>query len=338
MPESSAPKTLLVTGGAGFIGSNFLAFALEEFPDTQFINLDKLTYAGSRENMADFLDHPRHTFIHGDICDKALVAELFDAHSFDGLIHFAAETHVDRSITAADEFIKTNIEGTYILLEYARRVKSTRNDFRFLHVSTDEVYGSLGTEGYFTETSPYAPNSPYSASKAASDHLVRSYHHTYGLDTLISHCSNNYGPRQNMEKLIPTILWKSFQGEAIPIYGDGSNVRDWLFVTDHCRAISKIYLQGRSGETYVIGARNEKSNLELAHEITSILDKISPKESGSYQEQIQMVTDRPGHDFRYAIDPAKLERELGWAPKKDFQEGLEETIRWYLRQYKSQVS
>lgn len=337
MSQSQDHTHILTTGGAGFIGSNFLAYALTAFPNRVFVNLDKLTYAGSEENMAAFTDHPRHIFVQGDICDTELVYGLFDEYSFQGVIHFAAESHVDRSIDKPETFIETNVRGTYVLLEGLKRhweqKKVPPGTYRFHHISTDEVYGSLGDEGYFTEETPYAPNSPYSATKAASDHLVRSYHHTYGMNTVITHCSNNYGPHQNDEKLIPTIIRNAVEGKEIPIYGTGSNVRDWLHVQDHCEAIALVYEKGRSGETYVIGARNEQRNLDMANTLCAILDTELPLDGSSYADQIRYVTDRPGHDYRYALDPSKIEEELGWKARISYVEGLHNTVSWYLKKY-----
>ena len=344
MTDEVENNTILVTGGAGFIGSNFIAYFLHKHPTVHILNLDKLTYAGSKENMSGFLENPRHSFVHGDICDKKLLDQLFEANRIRGVIHFAAESHVDRSIEGPDAFIQTNIVGTYALLEAARKswLKDTplhkeKQLPRFHHISTDEVYGSLGKEGYFNEESPYAPNSPYSASKAASDHLVRSYHHTYGMNTCITHCSNNYGPAQNDEKLIPTIIRKAMEGKPIPIYGDGSNVRDWLFVTDHCEAIDKVYYEGAGGETYTIGGNNELDNMTMARFICDQMDLDHPRAEGSYTEQITLVDDRPGHDFRYAIDSGKISRDLNWQPRTEFKEGLRKTINWFVKKYNTQT-
>ena len=338
MSDQGTQRTILITGGAGFIGSNYIANALEAFPNTTFINVDKLTYAGNPENMSAFLDHPRHSFIQGDICDQDLIRGLFAEYPIDGVIHFAAESHVDRSITGPEAFIETNVKGTYVLLDALKTDSEARSlpleTRRFHHISTDEVYGSLGDAGFFNEETPYAPNSPYSASKAASDHLVRSYFHTYGMNIVITHCSNNYGPHQNDEKLIPTIIRNAVLGKDIPIYGTGTNVRDWLHVKDHCEAIASVYENGKAGETYVIGARNELQNLDLARKVCEILDAQYPKPDGSYTDQIQHVTDRLGHDYRYAIDPTKIEKQLGWKPRVDFREGLQNTIAWYLEKYK----
>ena len=334
-------RTLLVTGGAGFIGSNFIPYFLDKNADCQVINLDKLTYAGNLSNLLDVCENNRYHFVEGAICDKNLVNQLFKEYKIDGIIHFAAESHVDNSIERPDSFIKTNIEGTFVLLEAARKywmdspnkVKGGFENARFHHISTDEVYGSLGAEGFFTEDTAYAPNSPYSASKASSDLLVRSYFHTYGLNVVTSNCSNNYGPKQHDEKLIPTIIRKALDGENIPIYGDGTNVRDWLFVMDHCKGIGLVFDEGKSGETYVIGGDNEHNNLYIAERICAMLDSANPREKGSYREQISFVKDRPGHDLRYAIDASKIKKELDWSPKESFDSGLEKTIAWYATKY-----
>lgn len=334
-------RSLLVTGGAGFIGSNFIPFFLEHNPNDRIVNLDKLTYAGNLENLKEVADHKRYHFVEGDICDTELVDRLFQEHAINGVVHFAAESHVDNSIKSPDNFIKTNIEGTFVLLEAARRhwldgpnqVKSGFEQARFHHISTDEVYGSLGAEGFFTEETAYAPNSPYSASKASSDFLVRSYFHTYGLNVVTSNCSNNYGPKQHDEKLIPTIIRKALDGDAIPIYGDGTNVRDWLFVLDHCRGIATVYKAGMAGETYVIGGNNEHNNLYIAERICTLLDTHYPKSAGSYRDQISFVQDRPGHDYRYAIDATKIQTELGWTSEESFDSGLQQTIAWYSEKY-----
>lgn len=340
---SGAPRkrTLLVTGGAGFIGSNFIPFFIKNNPLCQVVTIDKLTYAGNLANLIEVVDHERYHFVEGDICDKNLVNQLFEELKIDGVIHFAAESHVDKSIESPDSFIKTNIEGTFILLEAARKhwmvgPNKAKNDFkhaRFHHISTDEVYGSLGAKGLFTEDTPYAPNSPYSASKASSDFLVRSYFHTYGLNVVTSNCSNNYGPKQHDEKLIPTIIRKALGGETIPIYGDGTNVRDWLFVLDHCKAIASVFHNGKAGETYLIGGNNEHNNLYIAEKICAFLDSSYPKASGKYREQISFVNDRPGHDYRYAIDASKIKTELSWSPDESFDSGLEKTIAWYAAKY-----
>ncbi|SHI49471.1 dTDP-glucose 4,6-dehydratase [Pseudozobellia thermophila] len=339
-----ARKTILVTGGAGFIGSNFIPYFLSGHHDVKLVNLDKLTYAGNLDNLVEVQNNDRYGFVQGDICDKDLVESLFDEHQFSAVIHFAAESHVDNSISGPDAFIKTNINGTFTLLEAARncwleavgRPRAGFENSRFVHISTDEVYGSLGKEGYFTEESPYRPNSPYSASKASSDFLARSYYHTYGLNVLVSNCSNNYGPKQHGEKLIPTIIKKALQGEPIPIYGDGKNVRDWLYVLDHCTGINKVFAKGQPGQTYVIGGNNEADNLSIASKVCAVLDAEYPKERGSYSEQITFVSDRPGHDFRYAIDATKIKRDLGWKPETDFDSGLKKTVAWYLEKFKNE--
>ncbi len=333
-------KTILVTGGAGFIGSNFVCHFLEGNPDTRIINLDKLTYAGSLDNLIELQDDERHVFIQGDICDKDLLNTIFTDYKVEGVIHFAAESHVDNSIDNPDAFIKTNITGTYTLLEVAKKFwmsapfqyVSGKEDSRFHHISTDEVYGSLGAEGFFSEATSYAPNSPYSASKAASDFLVRSYFHTYGLNVITTNCTNNYGPKQHDEKLIPTVIRKALAGEKIPIYGNGKNVRDWLFVKDHCKALENVYKQGKLGDTYIIGGNNELNNIHLATEICHILDGLAPAEN-SYKNQIGFVNDRPGHDFRYAVSIDKINSELGWKPSEDFSRCLQETVQWYLKKY-----
>jgi dTDP-glucose 4,6-dehydratase len=328
-------QTLLVTGGAGFIGSNFIHYIMEN-TSCQIINLDKLTYAGNLTNLKSILHHPRHIFIKGSIQDRTLVKQLLEQYRPDGVIHLAAESHVDRSIDGPGEFIQTNIVGTFELLECVRdfwfRQDSTQKAaFRFLHISTDEVYGSLGAEGYFTEKSRYAPNSPYSASKAASDHLVRAYFHTYGLPVLVTNCSNNYGPYQFPEKLIPLIILTALEGQPLPIYGDGSNIRDWLFVQDHCSALIKVLTHGQPGEVYNVGGNNEKTNLQVVQEICDLLDIRQPCQSGlSYRELITFVKDRPGHDRRYAIDSSKLQAELGWIPQESFATGIGKTVKWYL--------
>jgi dTDP-glucose 4,6-dehydratase len=336
MPEGGKVKErVLATGGAGFIGANFV---LEWIRDGRgpIINLDKLTYAGNLENLAEIENHPDHFFVRGDIGDRNLVAALLAEHQPRAIINFAAESHVDRSIHGPEDFIQTNVVGTFHLLEEVRIYWSSlpadlQSRFRFLHVSTDEVYGSLSpSEPAFTESTPYAPNSPYSASKAASDHLVRAYHHTYGLPVLTTNCSNNYGPYQFPEKLIPLTIHNALAGKPLPIYGDGSNVRDWLFVGDHCSAIRKVLASGRVGETYNIGGCNEKTNLEVVHTLCSILDRAKPRATGSYAGQITFVQDRPGHDRRYAINAGKMANELDWQPAETFESGIEKTVRWYL--------
>lgn len=334
-------KAILVTGGAGFIGSNFIPYFLEFHPQCNVVNLDLLTYAGDLHNLKEVENHPRYTFVHGNICDRDLVESLFSTYNFSGVIHFAAESHVDNSIAHPDVFIETNVKGTFTLVDVAYKhwmhkpfeYKKDHFDNRFLHISTDEVYGSLGEKGLFTEETPYAPNSPYSASKAASDMIVRSYHHTYGLNTVITNCSNNYGPKQHNEKLIPTVIRKAISGEKIPIYGDGKNIRDWLYVKDHCSGINLAFLNGRAGEVYNIGGGNERNNNAIANTICELLDSLKPKPSGSYKEQITYVKDRAGHDRRYAIDASKIQNELGWKADEDFESGIQQTILWYLNKY-----
>jgi len=326
---------ILVTGGAGFIGANFVSEWLSTHNET-VLNLDKLTYAGNRSNLAGLENQSKHIFVQGDICDMSLVADLLERYRPRAIIHFAAESHVDRSIHSPGDFIQTNVNGTFCLLEAARAhwkklAETDRNAFRFLHVSTDEVFGTLGpNDAPFTETTAYAPNSPYSASKAASDHLVRAYYHTYGLCTLTTNCSNNYGPFHFPEKLIPLVITNARAGKPLPVYGDGKQVRDWLYVTDHCSAIRRVLEAGKKGETYNIGGWNEKTNLEVVHALCDILDELDPKTVGSYREQITFVDDRPGHDRRYAIDARKIERELDWRPAKTFESGIRKTVQWYL--------
>jgi dTDP-glucose 4,6-dehydratase len=327
---------ILVTGGAGFIGANFALDWLGT-ERTPVINLDKLTYAGNPENLTSVAANPQHVFAHGDIGDRAQVQRLLAHYRPRAVVNFAAESHVDRSIHGPQEFIQTNVVGTFGLLEEVRAYWAAlrahdRAGFRFLHVSTDEVYGSLAaTDPAFSETTPYAPNSPYSASKAASDHLVRAYHHTYGLPTLTTNCSNNYGPYQFPEKLIPLVLMNALAGKAVPIYGNGSNVRDWLYVADHCRALREVLRRGQVGDTYNIGGCNERTNLQVVHALCDILDHARPRADGdSYRAQITFVTDRPGHDRRYAIDARKIARELGWKPAETFESGIRKTVAWYL--------
>jgi dTDP-glucose 4,6-dehydratase len=329
-------STILVTGGAGFIGANFVLDWIASEEDS-IINLDKLTYAGNLQNLASLEGNPRHLFVRGDIGDRALVDKILAEHRPRAVVNFAAESHVDRSIHAPGEFIQTNIVGTFNLLESVRgyftgTAQAVKDGFRFLHVSTDEVYGTLAPDDApFRETNPYEPNSPYSASKAASDHLVRAYHHTYGLPALTTNCSNNYGPYHFPEKLIPLIIHNALSGKPLPIYGDGQQVRDWLYVTDHCAAIRRVLAVGRIGETYNVGGWNEKPNLEVVHTICALLDELSPRVDGkSYREQITFVADRPGHDRRYAIDASKIKRELGWRPAETFETGISKTIGWYL--------
>ncbi len=327
-------KTLLVTGGAGFIGANFVLSALKD-PGVRIVNLDNLTYAGNLENLTSIANNPRHIFVEGDICSRPLVAELLNAHSVDAILNFAAESHVDRSIDGPDAFVRTNINGTFELLEAARaycRAHSDRADrFRFLHVSTDEVYGSLGEAGAFVETSRYAPNSPYAASKASADMIVRAYHETYKLPTLTTNCSNNYGAYQFPEKLIPLMILNALEEKPLPVYGDGGNVRDWLFVTDHCDAIRCVLEKGRVGEQYNIGGRSERTNVQIVKIICALLDEIRPRKQGRYSDLITFVKDRPGHDRRYAIDPSKIERDLGWSAKHRFEDAIRTTVEWYLK-------
>ena len=328
-------NTIVVTGGAGFIGSNFVNAWVKQNLG-KVVNVDKLTYAGNLENLSEIIDNENHVFVQADIGDNAVIADLLKKHQPKAVLNFAAESHVDRSIHAPGEFIQTNIVGTFNLLEEVRAYwgnlsEGDKSDFRFLHVSTDEVYGSLtASDPAFKETNPYEPNSPYSASKAASDHLVRAYHHTYGMPMLTTNCSNNYGPYHFPEKLIPLVIHNALNGKDLPIYGDGSNVRDWLYVGDHCTAIRRVLEGGKLGETYNIGGWNEMSNLEVVHTLCDMLDQQRPKESGSYRDQITYVTDRPGHDQRYAIDATKIERELGWKPAETFETGIQKTVQWYL--------
>jgi dTDP-glucose 4,6-dehydratase len=326
---------LLVTGGAGFIGSNFVLSTLAQ-SDEPIINLDKLTYAGNLRNLESLEGDKRHVVLRGDIGDRPLVRQALERHRPRAIVHFAAESHVDRSIVGPADFIETNIVGTWSLLEEARAywdalTGAERAAFRFLHVSTDEVYGSLGpTDTAFTESTPYAPNSPYAASKAAADHLVRAYHHTYGFPALTGNCSNNYGPYQFPEKLIPLTIRNALAGEPLPVYGDGKQVRDWLYVLDHCEALRRILASGKPGETYNIGGGSERRNIDVVRALCEILDEARPRTAGSYAKQIRFVKDRPGHDRRYAIDGAKLRAELGWTPAETFESGLKKTVQWYL--------
>ena len=328
--------TILVTGGAGFIGGCFVRQILSE-TTFQVVNLDKLTYAGNLDSLASVMNNPRHVFVQGDIGDGALLSELLKKHRVSQVVNFAAESHVDRSIDGPAEFVHTNVVGTFRLLEAARHYwqelsAAGKAEFRFLHVSTDEVYGSLGPTGFFQETTAYAPNSPYSASKAASDHFVRAYHHTYGLPTLVTNCSNNYGPYQFPEKLIPLVIANAVEGKPLPVYGDGQNVRDWLFVEDHCRAIRRVLGHGAPGEVYNIGGRCERTNLQVVHAICETVDRLRPGLPHSpCKSLITFVKDRPGHDRRYAIDCGKIQRELGWEPLQNFETGLEVTVAWYLQ-------
>tara|TARA_R110001606_G_C15368343_1_gene649258 strand:+ start:1023 stop:2030 length:1008 start_codon:yes stop_codon:yes gene_type:complete len=334
-------QTVLITGGAGFIGSNFIPYFLDKNPELHVVNLDLLTYAGDLSNLKEIENNANYTFAKGDVCDRNLIQSLFEEYNFTGVLHFAAESHVDNSINNPDAFVQTNVFGTFNLLDVAKSFwmespnvyKQGFENSRFLHVSTDEVYGTLGKTGSFTEQTSYAPNSPYSASKASSDFMVRSYFHTYGLNVVTTNCSNNYGPKQHDEKLIPTIIRKAISDEEIPIYGDGKNIRDWLYVLDHCIGIELVFKKGKLGETYNIGGKNERDNLYIANTICTILDEIHPKET-SYKNQITFVKDRPGHDFRYAIDATKLETELAWQVQENFESGIKKTINWYLEKYK----
>lgn len=334
---------LLVTGGAGFIGSNFIIYMLNKYPDYKIVNLDLLTYAGSLDNLKEVTNNSNYHFIQGDICDRELVEYLFSKYRFQGVIHFAAESHVDNSIKNPGTFIETNVNGTYTVLDVARKnwmdapskVKTEFINARFHHISTDEVFGSLGSEGYFTEESPYAPNSPYSASKAASDMIVRSYFHTYGMNVVTTNCSNNFGPRQHSEKLIPTIIRKALAGESIPIYGNGLNVRDWLYVEDHCSAIDLVFHKGKSGELYLVGGHNEKTNIEIVNEICESLDEIATEKLqeyglSSFKSLITFIEDRAGHDFRYAVNARKIKNELNFEVHNNMNFVLKELINQYL--------
>ncbi len=330
-------KTILVTGGSGFIGSNFILQWMQQ-EGTPVVNLDKLTYAGNPRNLLQVSSDSRYSFTQGDVCDRELLRKLFELHQPRAVVHFAAESHVDRSIHGPDDFVRTNVFGTFCLLEEARSYYEglegpDRDSFRFLHVSTDDVYGSLGpNDPPFCETTPYSPNSPYSASKAGSDHLVRAYHHTYGLPTLTTNCSNNYGPYQFPEKLIPLVLLNARAGKPLPVYGDGQNVRDWVFVADHCEAVRTVLAKGRVGETYNIGGRSEKRNIEVVETICAILDQSCPGDpTVPHRKLITFVKDRPGHDRRYAIDARKIERDLGWKPRESFETGMRKTVEWYLQ-------
>ncbi|MBO8416714.1 MAG: dTDP-glucose 4,6-dehydratase [Proteobacteria bacterium] len=333
------PETILVTGGAGFIGSNFIEYFCRKYPQYHVINFDKLTYAANQGNLRDLAQFANYSFVQGDLADKDAVNALFAAHQIRGVVHFAAESHVDNSIKNPGAFISSNLVGTFNLLEAARhawmeaphQVKSGCESCRFHHISTDEVYGTLGSEGSFSETTPYAPNSPYSASKAGSDFLVRAYFHTYGLNVTTSNCSNNYGPRQHSEKLIPHTISMALKLKPIPVYGNGLNVRDWLYVLDHCKAVDLIFHQGASGETYNVGGRNEVNNITIVKTICALLDELEPRrDDKKYGELITFVTDRPGHDFRYAINPNKICSELHWAPDETFASGIRKTVEWYL--------
>jgi dTDP-glucose 4,6-dehydratase len=335
-------KSIIVTGGAGFIGSNFIPYFLDKYSDYKIINVDSITYAGDTSNLTEVKNSSNYVLEKVDICNRKEIERIFKKYNIRGVIHFAAESHVDNSISGPGIFIKTNIEGTYTLLDVAKNFwmdspfnyKPEYNNCRFHHISTDEVYGSLGETGLFEETTSYAPNSPYSASKASSDFIVRAYHHTYGLNVTTSNCSNNYGPKQHNEKLIPVIIRKALNKEDIPIYGDGKNIRDWLYVLDHCKGIDIVYHKGRAGETYNIGGRNERDNLFIVNHICEILDQKHPRtDNKSYKDLITFVKDRAGHDRRYAIDATKLENELGWKADENFESGIVKTIDWYLKKY-----
>jgi dTDP-glucose 4,6-dehydratase len=335
-------KSILVTGGAGFIGSNLVEHLVKAYPDYKIVVIDALTYAGDIENLKAVKNAKNFTFVHGDICDRALIERIFQHYYILDVIHLAAESHVDNSISHPDVFIETNVKGTFTLIDVAYKYwmdkpfvsKTGYENSRFLHVSTDEVYGTLGETGLFTEETPYAPNSPYSASKASSDLIVRSYHHTYGMNTVITNCSNNYGPKQHDEKLIPTVIRKALAGENIPIYGDGKNIRDWLYVLDHCKGIELAFNKGISGEVYNIGGNNERNNNYIADKICEILDELVPLENKSYKSLISYVEDRAGHDYRYAIDASKIEKNLGWKADENFETGILKTVQWYLEKYK----
>lgn len=329
------PKTMLVTGGAGFIGSNFIRYMLESDDKIRIVNLDKLTYAGSPDNLEDLPDDSRHTFVQGDICDRNLVDKLLRKHVIDTVVHFAAESHVDRSIASPAAFVETNVIGTFVLLDAARQYwldekKFSPKDCRFHHISTDEVYGTLQSDDpAFTEATPYRPNSPYSASKAGSDHLTRSYLHTYGLPIITTNCSNNYGPYQHSEKFIPTVIRSCMELQPIPVYGDGTNIRDWLYVEDHCRGIDTVLRNGTTGDTYNIGGCNEWANIDIVRLICELMDKRFPQ-NAPHERLISFVTDRPGHDWRYAMDAGKMKSELNWEPRETFATGIEKTLEWYL--------
>ena len=336
-------KNILLTGTAGFIGSNFVPYFLDKYPQYNLINLDLLTYAGTLDNLKECENNPRYKFIKGDICNRELIEFIFAEYDISGVIHFAAESHVDNSIKNPGVFVQTNVNGTFTLIDVAYKYwmnkpfsyKERYQDCRFHHISTDEVYGTLSLDpnDLFTESTPYYPNSPYSASKASSDMIIRAYNETYGMNTVITNCSNNYGPKQHDEKLIPTIIRNALLGNPIPIYGDGKNIRDWLYVLDHCKGIDLVYHNGKTGETYNIGGRNERTNLQIVDRITTILDEQVPKPNFSYKSLITFVEDRAGHDRRYAIDATKLENELGWKADENFDSGIVKTIEWYLKKY-----
>ena len=338
-------KNILITGGAGFIGSNFVPYFLNKYPDYKVINLDLLTYAGNLDNLKEIENYPNYKFIQGDISDRTLIESIFKEYNINSVIHFAAESHVDNSIKNPEIFVKTNVLGTYTLLDVAKnfwlnkphQVKKEFIDARFHHISTDEVYGTLGETGFFTEQTPYAPNSPYSASKASSDMMVRAYVETFGLNAVITNCSNNYGEKQHDEKLIPTIIRNALLENPIPIYGDGKNIRDWLYVLDHCKGIDLVFHKAKSGETYNIGGRNERTNIQIAQRICSILDQKVPRKNGSYADLISFVEDRAGHDRRYAIDATKLETNLGWKADETFDTGIVKTVDFYIKKYKKSL-
>ncbi|RXP45902.1 dTDP-glucose 4,6-dehydratase [Lutibacter sp. HS1-25] len=335
-------KSILVTGAAGFIGANMAEHLITTYPNYKIVVIDALTYAGDLENLKSVKNAKNFTFVHGNICDRSLIQRIFQHYYIQDVIHLAAESHVDNSISNPDVFIETNVKGTFTLIDVAYKYwmekpfvfKAGFENSRFLHVSTDEVYGTLGETGLFTEETPYAPNSPYSASKASSDLIVRSYHHTYGMNTVITNCSNNYGPKQHDEKLIPTVIRKALSGENIPIYGDGKNIRDWLYVLDHCKGIDIAFHKGIAGEVYNIGGKNERNNNYIANKICELLDKLAPLENKSYKDLITYVEDRAGHDFRYAIDATKIEQKLGWKADENFETGILKTVQWYLDKYK----
>ena len=334
-PLSREPRRLIITGGAGFIGSNFVHHWCEHYPSDRVVVLDALTYAGNRNTLKELEKLENFRFVHGDICDRALIDTLLEEEAIDTMAHFAAESHVDRSILGPDAFVRTNVVGTFTLLDSFRQHWTRQNqpaDYRFLHVSTDEVYGSLGPDDHaFTETTPYAPNSPYSASKAGSDHLARAYYHTYGMPTIITNCSNNYGPYHFPEKLIPLMCINILLGKPLPVYGDGQNIRDWLYVRDHCSALDTVIHKGKPGETYNIGGNNEVKNIDLVHMLCDLMDELAPTLPVKPSKQlITFVKDRPGHDRRYAIDATKIKTELGWSPAVTVEEGLRQTIEWYL--------
>jgi dTDP-glucose 4,6-dehydratase len=325
----NAQRSILITGGAGFIGSNFVHYILENYQDAKVIVIDKLTYAGNLRNLEKWNHDPRFQFIRVDIADKEALFAACENLEFNEIAHFAAESHVDRSITGPEEFVRTNVMGTFFMLELARKKHGQGQLRKFLHVSTDEVFGTLGEDGFFTELTPYAPNSPYSASKAGSDHLVRSYFHTYGMPVVTTNCSNNYGPFHFPEKLIPLMILNCLRGKPLPVYGKGDNIRDWLYVKDHCSAIDTAILNGRNGDTYNVGTRNEMTNLDIVNKICELMDDRNPK-GAPHKNLITFVKDRPGHDFRYAIDPSKIETELGWKPEYSFDQAIKETVDWYM--------